>query len=529
MLVTSPGQIIEIPFVYRDGYEYVDPTTNITIFLTRGSNSAGASILGPYTYNITQALAASPNTIQRFENGTYVERNSEGSYTLYMKIPLNIFDGEYTVAITAMAGGALDTKETALQTKGTVDVSFDNYSLTEKTIAVNNRSKYRQIGQFYTNNILLIGHTDAMEPYGIQKISSIQDGINLLRADFNSPLLRGMFDAYSCGARDIYIMSAGYMSEYVEKVSERNTAKFIDAVNTTATFYQLYYNRLAECYNMLKEYDFFDIVVPLETSIIDTGTVNFVKQLANYCNAVQASCGEITIGIIGSRTDGINAADTASLLVKDFEIESTVDLAGIIYKDTGKHVILVYGEMIFNHKQIQKSYAGSAAAAVAGMISSTQVNIGLSKKRIPAALSIFGVDLSTDEVKRLNARGINALTRGGRSRKFGGPYDVYLSSDYTQSISESFKDASNVRLAAMVIEEVQSISKNSIGKFAYSKLSAKVEALLSFLKTNDIIRDYQLESYADKTVKGKIYFNITLKSSRTLRQISFNIATGRGV
>ena len=185
--------------------------------------------------------------------------------------------------------------------------------------------------------------------------------------------------------------------------------------------------------------------------------------------------------------------------------------------------------MIFNHKQIQRSYATSAAAAVAGMISSTQVNIGLSKKRIPAALSIFGVDLSTDEVKKLNEKGINALTRGGRSRKFGGPYDVYLSSDYTQSISESFKDASNVRLAAMVIGEVQSLSKNSIGKFAYSKLSAKVEALLSFLKTNDIIRDYQLESYADKIVKGKLYFNITLKSSRTLRQISFNIATGKGV
>jgi hypothetical protein len=32
MLVTAPGQTVEIPFVYRDGYDYVDPTTNITIF-----------------------------------------------------------------------------------------------------------------------------------------------------------------------------------------------------------------------------------------------------------------------------------------------------------------------------------------------------------------------------------------------------------------------------------------------------------------------------------------------------------------
>ena len=55
-----------------------------------------------------------------------------------LKIPLNIFDGEYTVAINAMAGGALDTKEIALHTKGTVDVSFDNYSLTEKTVGLLN-------------------------------------------------------------------------------------------------------------------------------------------------------------------------------------------------------------------------------------------------------------------------------------------------------------------------------------------------------------------------------------------------------
>lgn len=529
MLIVTPGQTVEVPFVYRDGYEYVDPETNITIFLKRGYNTAGASILGPYIYNITAALAASPDTTQLFENGSYVERNSEGSYTLFMKIPSNMFDGEYTIAINAMAGGSLDSKEIPLQSKSAIEASFDNYSLTEKAVVLNNKSKYRRIGQFDTNNILLIGHTDAIEPYGIQKINSIQDGINLLRADFNSPLLRGVFDAYSCGARDIYVMSAGYMSEYVENVAERNAPRLIDSVNNTYNFYELYYNRLIECYNLLSEYEFFDIIVPLETSIIGTGEVNFVNQLAVYCNAIQENTGEITIGIIGSRTGGINSEDTASLLAKDFNISSIIDGNGYILEDTGKHVVLVYGEMIFNHKQIQRSYAASAAAAVAGMISSTQVNLGLSKKRIPSALSIFGVDLSTDEVKQLNAKGINALTRGGRSRKFGGPYDVYLSSDYTQSISESFKDVSNVRLAAMVIAEVQSISQNAIGKFAYAKLNAKVDALLAFLKSNDVIRDYQLESYADKEIKGKLYFNITLKSSRTLREISFNIATGRGV
>jgi hypothetical protein len=106
---------------------------------------------------------------------------------------------------------------------------------------------------------------------------------------------------------------------------------------------------------------------------------------------------------------------------------------------------------------------------------------------------------------------------------------VYLSGDLTQSISENFKDASNVRLAAMLIGEVQAIGNNGIGKFNYSKVIAKVESLLVYLKQLDIVRDYGLDAYADKDEKGKLYFNINIKSSRTLRDISFNIATGRGV
>ena len=81
----------------------------------------------------------------------------------------------------------------------------------------------------------------------------------------------------------------------------------------------------------------------------------------------------------------------------------------------------------------------------------------------------------------------------------------------------------------MLISEVQSIGNNAIGKFNYSKANSTVESLLKYLKQLDIVRDYKLEIYGDKQIKGKMYFNITVQSSRTLREISFNIATGRGV
>jgi len=81
----------------------------------------------------------------------------------------------------------------------------------------------------------------------------------------------------------------------------------------------------------------------------------------------------------------------------------------------------------------------------------------------------------------------------------------------------------------MLIGEVQAIGNNAIGKFNYQKASGTVDSLLKYLKQLDIVRDYQLEIYGDKQEKGKMYYNITVQSSRTLREISFNVATGKGV
>lgn len=363
----------------------------------------------------------------------------------------------------------------------------------------------------------------------MQKISSIQDAVNILRADYNSPLLRGVFDAYSCGARDIYIMSAGYMNEYVENPSQRNTPILKDSVNETYTFYKNYYNSLAICYEMVREYDFIDFIVPLEASMINTGSVNFARQLANFCNQLQIDNGEVTIGILGSRNLGINQTDVNELLTKNFDIKNEVDQNGLILNDSGKHLILVYGEAVFSHKQLPNSYTSSIAASMAGMLASTQVNFGISNQRIPSAMSGYGTELTTAQIRSLNQKGINCVTRGSRSRRFASPYDVYVSGDFTQSISDSFKDSSNVRLAAMVISEIQAMGRNAIGKFSHSKVSSKAEALLAFLKENDFVRDYSIDSYADREERGKVYFSITLVSSRTLREITFSVASGRGV
>jgi len=444
-------------------------------------------------------------------------------------MPENLFDGIYTIQINAVVDGLSVSKEINVQSSNGYQSYENSFDLGSKSIKIGNRSLYENIGDSTTQNILLIGHTDAIEPYGIVKLKSIQDGISILRGDTKSPLLRGMFDAYACGARDIYIMSCGYMSEYIEEVSDRNIEIFSDDSSTPNqySFYDLYHLRLNECYQLLRDYEFLNIIVPLETSIINTGLNNFVEQLATHCEFMQTETGEVQFGIIGSRNNGLSVSDIDLLEEKDFNLNVLVDPNGYIISDKGRHVILIYGEIILSHKQLQVSYSSSPAAAVAGMISSTMIDRGLTKARIPAAFSIYGVDLNAAQVKRLQDIGINTIVRGQRSRR-AAIFDVSLSSDYTQSISESYKDCSNIRLVSLVIREIQSLGNLAVGKFGYEKIISYVQEFLSALQSSRVIVDYSMDASADRYNKGTIYFNISITSSRTLRQISFNVSTGKG-
>jgi hypothetical protein len=527
MLIVKPGTEIEIPLIYKDGYTYVDPDENIIVFLKRGFSIPGAVILGPAKYSVEEL--SGEVTIQRLVNSSMtMKKESTGSYTLKIIVPENLFDGVYTVEVNAYVNNLLVSKEINLQSKKGYTSYDESFDTGVKRIDVGSRSSYNSIGNSATMVTLLIGHTDAIEPYGIVKLNSMQEAVNTLRADINSPLLRGVFDAYSCGAKDIYIMSCGYMNEYVDDVNERNVKIFEDDSSTpnTYSFYDLYYNRLTECYKLLRDYEFLNIIVPLETSIINTGTNNFVKQLSTHCEKMQIETGEVIMGVIGSRNNGMTIDDVDELYEKDFNIESNVDENGFITSDPGKYVVLVYGEAVFSHKQFQRSYVSSMAAPMAGMLASTRLDRGLSKSRIPGAVSVHGVDLNNAQAKKLQEKGINTIVRGQRSRR-AALYDVLLTSDFTQSISESYKDSVNVRLVSVIISEIQSLGNVAIGKFGYDKIIRYVEEYMSSLQQSRLIINYKVDSYADKFEKGVLYFNINMTSARTLRSISFNVATGK--
>jgi hypothetical protein len=409
-----------------------------------------------------------------------------------------------------------------------------SYAGGAKELSTSYRPSFQSLEQYKTNSILLIGHSDAIEINAPVRIGSIQEGIDLLKADFNSPLLRGIFDAYACGARDIYICSAAPMKEYVAITGDRlnpiPTHSYEDATPILMNFYQKYYDRLINTYASLERYDNIDIIVPLEASIIGTGDVDFVTQLATHCQNFHDETGAIMLGVIGSRSDGISPSNI-EVFEEDINFTDKYTMYNpdnSIAGDMGKFIIPIYGEIIINHNFLNISYTSSAAASVAGLLSETAVNQSLIRKKIPSAFGLSGVNLSQAEVDRLDALGVNTIIRNNRSRR-GNSYEIYLTNDHTMAKANStYAKAPQMRLISMVINEIRALGDNSISRFSAQKLIEDVKKMLQFLKTNNIIRDYALEAYADSLVKGKIYFDINLTSSLGLRKISFSISSGQG-
>lgn len=398
---------------------------------------------------------------------------------------------------------------------------------------ISKRPIYDLLDQYTTNSILLIGHCDSLELNQIYRVSSMQEATNLISADTNSPLLRGVYDAFSCGAKSIYILAAAPMSEYIDDVDQRliNMPIFIsEETGQQVNFYAKYYERLVKTYEAITGYDLIDIIVPLETSIISTGSVDFITQLALHCYSFNDVTGYVQIGIIGSKTNGIKDSDIDLLEAKSiFKNKlTTYNSSNELESDIGRYVVPVYGELTFNHIGFGKSYTSSAAAAFAGLMSSNPVYNGMIRKRLPGAYSLFGNNLSKQSFAKLENLNINTVYRTRKALR-GNPYEVCISNDYTlASTQSSFIKVPQIRLVAMVINEIKNIANDGMGKNAEDKVISQVKSMLSLLESTRVIRGYSLQSYASKTDRGSLIFEISLISSLGLKNINFSIITGPG-
>lgn len=472
-----------------------------------------------YAHNLSVGdLVSITETSNEIDGSWYVSdipRNDQFSFELYRSIDEGEFDinGSYIVNQTTGISGILSGP-----TSGT---------------AVSRKPVYDFLQPNTTNSILLLGHCDGLELNEITQIHSMQEAVNVLGADMNSPLLRGVYDAFSCGARDIYVAAVAPMSEYVDDISKRLTTMdflYSSEEGRNLNFYEKYYERLNTTYDLIKGYELLDIVVPLETSIIGTGDVDFITQLAVYCYSFNATTGYVQLGIIGSRSNGMSDSDI--LILESNPIFknklTTYDSNGLIETDIGRYIIPIYGELTFSHLGFNKSYTSSAAAAYAGSMSSNPVYNGMIRKRMTGPYSLFGANLTKDSFARLDNLRINTVYRSRKAMR-GYPYETYISNDYTlANETSSFTKAPQMRLVAMVINEIKTIGNDNLGKNSEDRISIQVKTMLDILLKTRAIKDYKLQTYASKTERGFLIFEIELVSSLGLKNISFSVTTGPG-
>jgi hypothetical protein len=529
-VVVSSGTASVTSALLNGGLSY-DPIANgsdVTVSVYRGLDQSGAIIGVPISYRYTNSTT-SPDA--------YIERNGTTEFVFNYRIPENIeaqnslFSGIYTIVARTYIDGNLLSSTVQFELKDTLYDLVSGVGQGNKSATITYKPSYDDLNQTNMQSILLIGHADGLELNNPVKINSVQNAIDLLSGNKNSPLLRGVLDAYGAGARNIFICAAAPMSEYVLSVEDRNKAYAVFNGQTLKTFYEKYYERLIETYSIIKQLDYIDIIVPLEASIIKTGGVDFLSQLVHYCNDFHNETGYVQIGVIGSRGNGISSSDieliqNSKYLRYKYTTFINTTSSTQIASDIGRYVVPVYGEAVFSHLQIDNTYTASVAAAVAGMIAQSQLNMGLTRKRIPGALSLYGVDLNSTQLNTLDSIGINTIYRGTKARR-GNVYEVYLTSDYTLSnVNSVFSKLPQMRLTSYVASQVKAYGYDYIGKFGHDKVVTSVTNMLSTLKKNGSIVDYEFKAEQSEQEQGLLILNINLTSSLGLKKINLSLSAG---
>lgn len=497
-------------------------SNDIYFTIIRGEYGDGPIIDGPFSY-----LSQNPN------NEDYsIDIQASGEVTFSYKIPVQLFPDKYYIQCQTTNDNSSIYLSSNFQVRAS-EVQLNPVVISNNSTFISNfKSTYEDLNNEQTSTVLLIGHANGLGINNPIKIRSIQSAIDLLGADINNPLLRGVLNAYAAGARDIIICAAAPASEYVESYLNRNTQTDVfsllnDSVNENVSFYERYYDRLEETYSLIQDLDFIDIIVPLETSIIKTGGVDFVTQLANYCADFHNTTGYVQMGVIGSHSGGLSHDDVS--LIEESNIltnKLTQYSSGSIATDYGRFVVPIYGEAVYQHQQIKTSYVSSIAASFAGMMSSYPLNMGIIRSRIPGAMSVYGANLTNSDHQSLENIGINTIYRGKKTRSTT-PYEVYISNEYTLSDENStLHKVNQMRLISLVLGQVKNYSYSAIGKFSYDDVIFKTKNLLSNLKNSKTIVDFALNAEADPNNRGKIILYISLLSAFGLKKIDFSLSAG---
>lgn len=384
---------------------------------------------------------------------------------------------------------------------------------------------YQTLGFGYTDRILLIGHADGVGLNEPMQVSNMQETINMLMGDADSPLVRGLLEVYDAGARDIWVMAAAPMDEY-KVVSDREII-WEDWGNIN--FYEKYAQRLEASYEALLEYDFPEIIVPLEAPFHDSAGVDFLTPLVEHCGRAFAITGNVRLGVMGTRIDNWST-DDLDAMIADTRV---ADLATTLSVEAGssaaaKFVMVVLGEGVFNLPQLPVSHTASLAATTAAMLATSDYGDSLTYKTIPRAMSIIGRPLTKQEIKDLARAKINPAIRTQRGKR-GEMFNVVLSCDNTLALDGSdYWSIGQMRLVSKVMASIKALGLRKLGGIAYGQFKRDVEDFMEGLLALDKIRGYNLSIARSEYDRTKVEVNVNIKPYFGVREIFFVVEVGPG-
>lgn len=414
---------------------------------------------------------------------------------------------------------------------------------------------YTNMGLGITDRLVLLGHADGLDYYDPYLALNLQDVVNQLEADTDSPLLRGLFEAYYSGARDIWVMPVAPMDEYVAEPSARLVAgagrgstswadlditglyekvnrsrNYRGAAPVTAptesnwdnfNFYERYWHRLEIAYEFLLAQDIPQIVTPIE-ALFNAGGVDFLDQLANHCSDALASTGAIRIGLLGTRTDVIN--NTVTEVVTEIMADSRLN----VDNDAYKFVAVIVGEASITMTEFPVAYTAPASTSVAGRLANLPMAQSIIYKNLPVIAAPAGPDLTVTQIQQLTEAKLNPIVRTTKGRR-GEPFQSVVLTDNTMGATGTdFWTIGQIRLLMHVVDRVRAIGYQYVGSVDFVSFKAKVERLMLDLLSKDHIRGYGVQVTRSPNDPNSVLVDLSVTPYLSVRQLTFTTEVGPG-
>lgn len=366
---------------------------------------------------------------------------------------------------------------------------------------------YRVLDVGLTDRIFLLGHSSA-PLYSPYQVVDVQEAINWLEADVNSPLLKALVEAYYGGARDIWLMTVATMDDYEPSLDSRDQM-----------YYQKYADQLQVAYDLLLDWDIPQIIVPVDAPFYDSKGIDFLTPLATHCAQGFSVTGAIRYGVLGTRMSAITDVDVDAM-----QLDARLGNLG----DDGKFVFVIVGEALFQFKEVPTVYTASLAAATAAELCRLPLNQSMVYRKLTTPINIVG-NLKPSHISKLADAKLNPATRSVRGER-GDVFEVVCATDNTLGRTGSdYWSLLQVRLVQHVIEDVRMMGNRHLGTVGFGEFKREVQSYFYEMMMGNLIRNFQLDIARDSVDQTKVLVNISIQPHFGIRELAVGILVGPGV